>query len=85
MDASLALPETENLARALSTEEQSTLALARDEFRDPNPESQQNSEHVQHALNNLKRAEALTGSSLKEADLRIGRNVIIIDDRFLRR
>jgi len=86
MDSSMnfALPDTQDLAMARSTRVQPTLALASDDLRDSSPGAQQNTEQVQHALDGLKRAAALKGVHLKESDMRIRRNVIIVDDRLRR-
>ncbi|OIQ94735.1 hypothetical protein GALL_232890 [mine drainage metagenome] len=59
-------------------------APASDDPKDPLQSPRQNAERVENALDALKRAARLTGVNLNDDDIKIGMNMIIVDDRFRR-
>jgi len=53
-----------------------------DGLKDSLQSPRQNAAQIENALDDLKRAAKLTGVNLNEADIKIGMNMIIVDDRF---
>ena len=78
------LPVVENLARTRSTSALPASAFIHDDPDDSSPGLRQNAKQVQNALDNLKMSAVLAGVDLKESDIRIGKNMIIVDDRVRR-
>ena len=78
----LALPDSPDLPRTRPTSAQPASTLTHDVVRDACLGLRRSAEHVQNALDNLKRSAGLSGADLTEADIKIGENVIIVDDRF---
>ena len=57
-------------------------AHARDDLKDSLQSSRRDAEQVKNALDSLKMAAKLTGVDLNDDDIKIGMNMIIVDDRF---
>lgn len=87
MDLSMdgVLPGTQDLKRTGPTSAQPASALTHDDLKYSSPGPRQRTEQVQNEVDSLKRSAALSYANLKESDIKIGKNVIIVDDRFQRR
>lgn len=81
----LVTSDSQNLMEPQQTSAEPASARIHDKHRDTGLGSWQSAEQVQNALDTVKRSAALAGAHLKNSDIRVGKGVISVDDRFRRK
>ena len=77
--------DSPNLMEPQQTSAEPASTLIHDKHIDTSLGSWQSAEQVQNALDTVKRSAALAGAHLIKSDIRVGKGVIIVDDRFRRK
>jgi len=82
LSTDIGLRDTQGLTGSRLKPSPPASAPARDDLKDSPQSPRRNAAQIENALDDLKRAAKLTGVNLNEADIKIGMNMIIVDDRF---